>query len=142
MLAATSRLAAIACIALTLACGSSGTDIEDVRADGGPTGDRYTVEILNAGSVAISALSIQTGEDAPPLEVAQLAPGQRTAARNIGVLHENPFVIATVAGQRRTYHPVEGFSGFNPALEPGRYLIRLRWSSEHQVLETTVVATP
>ena len=142
MLAATSRLAAIACIAATLACHSSGTDVENVRADGGPAGDRYTVEIVNAGTVAISALSIQTGEDAAPLEVAQLAPGQRTTARTIGVLHENPFVIATVAGQRRTYHPVEGFSGFNPALEPGRYVIRLVWNAQNQFLETTVVAAP
>ena len=142
MLATTSRLAAIACIALSLACGSSGTDIEDVRADGGPTGDRYTVEIVNAGTVAISALSIQTGEDAPPLEVAQLAPGQRTAPRDIGVLHENPFVIATVAGQRRSYHPVEGVSGFNPAKEPGRYVISLKWNAENAFLETTVVPAP
>ena len=134
------RVAALAALALALACGKSATDVADLRASGGPAGDSYGIEIVNAGTVTITAVSITTGEDVPPVEVAQLAPGQRTPAHRIGVLHENPLVVATVAGQRREYHPVEGFSGFNPALEPGNYVITLRWNVETQFLETVVMA--
>lgn len=123
------------------ACGKSGTGI-DLRAAGGPAGDAYSVEIVNAGAVTLQALSIVTGEDQPPLEVAQLAAGQRTAPRRIGVLHENPVVRATVGGRRREFLPVEGFTGFNPSLEPGRYVIRLRWNAETEFLETTVQPVP
>lgn len=133
-------LAAVA-MAATLACSRSGTGL-DARASGGPNGDAYSVEIVNAGTTTLQAVSILTGENVPPLEVAQLAAGQRTARKAIGVLHENPLVSATVDGQRRTYHPIEGFTGFNPLLEPGRYAIRLRWNAETAFLETTVVALP
>lgn len=132
------RLAAMVALSAALACGKSGTDVAGVRASGGPTGDRYAVEIVNAGTATLAAVSIVTGEDAPPIEVTALAAGQRTAEHRIGVLHENPVVSATVAGRRRTYQPVEGFSGFNPLLEPGRYVIALRWNAGTDFLETTV----
>lgn len=137
------RFLALATLAATLACGKPATGVDDVlRAAGGPSGDSYSVEIVNAGSTTLHAVSIVTGENAPPVTVSQLAGGQRTAAHRIGILHENPFVSATVAGQRRTYHPVEGFAGFNPRLEPGRYVITLRWNAEAEFLETTVTASP
>ena len=132
------RLATLVALTATLACGKSGTDVDLLRASGGPAGDSHSVEIVNGGTATIQAISIVTGEDAAPIQVAQLAAGQRTAAHRIGVLHENPMVTATVAGQQRTYHPVEGFSGFNPSLEPGSYVITLRWNAETEFLETVV----
>jgi hypothetical protein len=134
------RLALMVALSTTVACGRSGTDVAGVRASGGPAGDAYTVQVENAGTATLQAVSIVAGEDAPPIDVATLAGGQRTAEHRIGVLHENPVVSATVAGQRRTYQPVEGFSGFNPRLEPGRYVITLRWNAETEFLETTVTA--
>ena len=124
----------------TLACGKSATAVDLLRASGGPAGDRYGVEIVNAGDATLSGVSIVTGEGVPPVQVPQLAAGQRTAEHRIGVLHVNPVVSATVAGQRRTYQPVEGFSGFNQQLEPGRYVITLRWNAETAFLETVVEA--
>ena len=132
------RLAPLVALAATLACGRTATDVDLLRASGGPSGDSHAVEIVNAGTVPLAAVSIVTGEDAPPIVVARLAAGQRTAVHRIGVLHENPLVSATVAGQRRTYHPVEGFTGFNPSLAPGSYVITLRWNAETEFLETTV----
>ena len=137
-LAALAPLAALAALAATLACGKAATDVADLRASGGPSGNSYGIEIENAGTTTLQGVSILTGEDVPPVEVAQLAPGQRTPEHRIGVLHENPLVIATIAGQRREAHPVEGFSGFNPALEPGRYVITLRWNAEFEIIETVV----
>ena len=133
-----SAFAGALAIAASFGCSSTGTGVDGPRASGGPAGDAYSVEVVNAGSVRLDALSIVTGEDATPLEVPSLAPGQRTASRRIGVLHENPYVEATVAGRRRTYHPVEGFAGFNPRLEPGAYEIRLRWNAETEFLEIAV----
>lgn len=136
-------VASTAALGATLACGKSTTGVDDVlRASGGPSGDRYSVEVVNAGAATLHAVAIVTGEDASPVTVAQLAGGQRTAAHRIGVLHEHPIVSATVGGQRRTYHPVEGFSGFNPSLEPGSYVITLRWNAEAEFLETVVTAAP
>ena len=130
-------LAVVAVALLVAGCGKSGTGV-DVRASGGPAGDAYAVEVVNAGSVTLQGLSITTGEGVAPITVPQLAAGQRTAALRIGVLHENPHVVATVGGRERTFHPVEGFTGFNPRLEPGRYVIRLAWNAETEFLETTV----
>ena len=134
------RFATFLVAAATLGCGHNATGSEQVRASGGPAGDSYSVEIVNAGSVTLSAVSIQTGENEPAITVPQLAAGQRTAPHAIGVLHENPLVAATVAGRRREYHPVEGFTGFNPQLEPGRYVITLRWNAATEFLETVVAA--
>ena len=129
-------------LAATLGCGHSvtGSSGDEIRAAGGPAGDSYSVEIVNAGAVALRAVSIQTGENEPAITIAQLPAGQRTAPHAIGVLHENPLVVATVNGQRREYHPVEGFSGFNPSLEPGHYVIALRWNAGTEFLETVVAA--
>jgi hypothetical protein len=133
------RLAAVAALAVTIACGQGSTQpVEPLRASGGPAGDSYGIAIANTGATTLTAISILTGENVAPVQVAQLAPGQRTDELRIGVLHENPLVIATVGGRRREYHPVEGFTGFNPALEPGRYVITLRWNAETEFLETVV----
>ena len=136
------RLGTLVALAAALACGKSSTDVDLLRASGGPAGDSYSVEVVTAGSATLAAVSIVTGAGAPPVEVPQLAAGQRTAAHRIGVLHENPIVSATVAGQRRTYQPVEGFSGFNPSLDPGKYVITLRWNAETEFIETVVTAAP
>lgn len=134
-------LLALAAVATTVACGRSGTGPE-LRASGGPAGDAYRVEIVNTGTATLQAVSIVTGEDQPPIEVASLAAGQRTAPHAIGVLHENPLVAATVGGQRRVSHPIEGFTGFNPAVEPGRYVISLKWNAEHEIIEPLVTRAP
>ena len=134
-------LLALVAVATAAACGRSGTGPE-LRASGGPAGDAYRVEIVNTGTVTLRDLSIVTGEDQPPIEVASLGAGQRTAPHAIGVLHENPMVSATVAGERRISHPVEGFSGFNPALEPGRWVISLEWNAEHEMIEPLVTRAP
>jgi hypothetical protein len=135
------RLATLVAVAATLACGRQSTQpAEPLRASGGPSGDSYSIEVVNGGTATLSAVSILTGEDVPPVQVAQLAAGQRTEVHRIGVLHENPLVSATVAGQRRTYQPVEGFSGFNPSLEPGSYVITLKWNAESEFLDIVVTA--
>jgi hypothetical protein len=134
-------LAVATTVAATAACGGSGTGPE-LRASGGPAGDAYRVEIVNTGTVTLQDLSIVTGEDQPPIQVASLGAGQRTAPHAIGVLHENPIVSATVAGERRISHPVEGFTGFNPPVEPGRYVISLKWNAEHEMIEPLVTRAP
>ena len=132
-------LSRLAVAIVLIACSKAGTDLDDgVRASGGPEGDRYSVEIVNTGTETLQSVAITTGENQPPLEVARLAAGQRTAERAIGVLHTNPMVVATVVGKRREYHPVEGFTGFNPALPPGHYVITLKWNAGAEFLETVV----
>ena len=134
-------LLALVAVATTAACGGSGTGPE-LRASGGPAGDAYRVEIVNTGTVTLTDLSIVTGEDQPPIQVASLGAGQRTAPHAIGVLHENPMVSAIVAGERRISHPVEGFTGFNPALEPGRWVMSLKWNAEYEMIEALVTRAP
>lgn len=135
------RLASLVALAATLACGPTGTQpTEPIRASGGPAGDSHAILVHNAGGTTLTAISILTGEDVPPVQVPRLSPGARTGIHRIGVLHEHPIVSVTVAGERRTYHPVEGFSGFNQRLAPGRYVIQLRWNAAAEFLETVVVA--
>ena len=126
----------------TLACSENSNHAADpLRASGGPSGDGYTIQVFNGGTAPLSGVSILTGEGVPPVQVSRLEAGQRTEFHRIGVLHENPLIVATVAGQRRTYHPVEGFvPGFNPLLDPGTYVITLRWNAEAEFLETVVAA--
>lgn len=133
------RLATLVAVAATLACRQDSYElVEPLRASGGPSGNSHGIVVHNAGGTALSGVSILTGEDVPPVTVPQLAPGARTEMHHIGVLHENPIVSATVAGQRRTYHPVEGFAGFNRQLEPGGYVIALRWNAGSEALEISV----
>jgi hypothetical protein len=94
-----------------------------------------SVVVMNDGSVALTNVRVYTSEhDSLPI-ITSLNPGQSTTATSVHAAHTNPLVRATVNGQAIVAHPVEGFSGWNAALAPGAYVLRLRFNPEHQGLE-------
>ena len=128
LLAVTLFLGAAACSSTTLADGDTS----------GP----YTFTIRNTGAQELKQVRIQTGENLAPVSVATLPPGGETGTFGVARLHENPFVTAEVNGVTKEYHPVEGFSGFNPLLAPGRYRITLRFEPANGIVDTRVEPVP
>jgi hypothetical protein len=70
-------------------------------------------------------VSVLVAENASLITASELRPGQTTAYSTRLKLHENPLVTLKIDGQEFASHPVEGFSGFNPALGDGRYTISM-----------------
>lgn len=85
-----------------------------------------TVTLVNDGAVAFSNVRVYTSErDSLPL-LASLTPGGRSGPYAVRAMHTNPYITLTSQGRTVTAHPIEGFSGFNPALPAGPYLVRVR----------------
>ena len=102
----------------------------------GPTGapdHPYSVRVVNDGATALLDLHVVTGEDVPAITRSSLTGGASTPPVRVRVVHEFPFVRAVAGTQDLLLHPVEGFSGFNPPLPPGDYVIRLRYSGGAQL---------
>lgn len=93
-----------------------------------------SVQLHNDGTVVLHDVRVTTGEDVPPVTDAVLLPGEITPAVAVRVVHGAPMVRAVVDGRELVLHPIEGFMpGFNPPLEPGRYVIRIRVGAEGQL---------
>lgn len=101
----------------------------------------YRVQLLNAGTVTLRNVRVTTGENVPPLTIGELAPGASSGRATVPVLHEHPYVSLTVNGRNATYHPVEGFGGFNAQVARGDYVIRLRYDAEHEIVDVRVEAS-
>jgi hypothetical protein len=130
------RRAAGACLFLAVAACSTATT-PDVETSG-----LYTFTIRNTGTQDLKQVRIQTGENLAPVLVASLPPGSETGTFGVAKLHENPFVTAEVNGVTKEFHPVEGFSGFNPLLSPGRYRISLKFEPAYGIVDTRVEPVP
>lgn len=91
-----------------------------------PSPSSASVRVTNDGTAAMSELRVLTSDrDSIPL-IATLNAGQTLGPFQVSALHSAPYVQATVQGRELMSHPVEGFSGFNPALAAGAYVVRLR----------------
>lgn len=92
--------------------------------------DAAYVTLLNDGATTLTNVRVVTSEkDSVPLAMT-LAPGQRLGPYRVAALHTNPYVAALLQGRSVVSHPVEGFSGFNPRLASGAYVVRLRTTTE------------
>lgn len=136
MLKSVARRAALAAVAtlLSLACADPTTELS-----GAPTvtGTGSTVRLLNDGAVTLTRVRVRTSERDSLPEVATLAPGQTSAAYTVGEIRSAPLVESVAAGLPLVALPIEGFSGFNPALERGAYVVRVRLAGE--LLDVRVV---
>jgi len=88
------------------------------------TGTRVT--LLNDGAVAFTNVRVITSvKDSIPL-LASLTPGGRAGPYPVGSLHSAPLVSLLAQGRSVISQPIEGFSGFNPPLSEGAYVVRVR----------------
>jgi hypothetical protein len=86
-----------------------------------PPGD-YTVRVFNDSPVAVSNIRVRVSDD-DEFTVTRLEHGDMSTRFITRSIHTNPAVTLTVDGETLTSTPVEGFSGFNPALSPGAYIV-------------------
>lgn len=132
------RLAATTALLTAAACSGGSAELDGPSTVGlGEGATRITV--VNDGGVAISNMRIQTSEsDSLPL-ISVLGPGQRSAEFRVNEAHDFPLIRATVRGQAIVAHPVEGFTGWNPQLPDGAYVLTLRFNETHKILEPRMV---
>ena len=86
-----------------------------------PTGE-YSVRVFNGSPVAVSNVRVQVS-DRDEFTVSRLDHGDMSERYTVSSLHTNPAVALLVDGATLAAIPIEGFSGFNPALPPGAYVI-------------------
>ena len=127
------RLALLTLLLIAGGCAAPKTAVE-------LDGPGYRVQLLNAGTTTLRNVRVITGENVPPLTIGELAPGQSSGVATVPVLHEHPYVSLTVNGRSATYHPVEGFGGFNAQVAQGSYVIRLRYVAEQEMIDVRVEA--
>ncbi len=88
------------------------------------------VTLINDGAIAFTDVRvIASAKDSVPL-LASLTTGGRAGPYSVGALHSAPMVTLLAQGRRVVAQPVEGFSGFNPPLAAGSYVVRLRVTLE------------
>ena len=108
----------VALVAVLGACG--GDTVTDTRLlETGP----IELRLRNSGTVVLTSVSVLVDENAAPITIDSLRPGQTSAFVARPSAHENPMVTVKADGQTIVSHPVEGFSGFNPELADGRYTV-------------------
>jgi hypothetical protein len=110
----------IACVVALAACSADTVTETALNQEG-----NVQLRLSNTGSMTMTAVSVLVAENAAPITVAELRPGQTLARVGRTVAHENPYVTAKADGESLVSHPVEGFAGFNPALADGSYTVRL-----------------
>jgi hypothetical protein len=108
-----------ALFALAFCAACSSTEVTD---SSGAT----AVAVQNDGSVAFTDVRILTSEEDSLPRIATLTAGQYVGPFQVHALHSAPLVQAMAQGRAMIAHPVEGFSGFNPPLPQGAYVVRLR----------------
>lgn len=100
------------------------------------TGD-YRVRVFNDSPYALSNVHVVTGQGAE-FTLAHLEHGELSAAQVVNRLHEAPAVTLTVEGQTLSSLPIEGFTGFNPPVAPGAYVIDLEIVGSPRALRVTL----
>jgi hypothetical protein len=107
--------------AAVTACGADAATATLEQSSAGP----ISLRILNTGAATLTNVSILVAENASPITVSELRPGQATEYVTRPKAHENPLVTLKADGRDYTSNPIEGFAGFNPALADGQYTIRI-----------------
>jgi hypothetical protein len=125
------RAAALGAVALLGCSGASEPSEADERAR--LAGAAYTVRVVNDGAVELRDVVVHVS-NADSIRASRLAPGASTAVTPVSVVHATPATRATVGGRLRALIPVEGFDGFNPPLEPGRYTLTIAAGTGEQEL--------
>jgi len=115
------RFALLAVVAISAACGADTTTEALRQENSGPV----SVRLRNSGTTTLTDVSVLVAENTSPITLGELRPGQTTDYVARAEAHENPLVSAKANGFDYVSHPVEGFSGFNPALADGRYTVSL-----------------
>ena len=115
------RVALLAAVVITAGCGAHTTTEVLRQESSGPV----SVRVRNAGTTTLTDVSVLVAENASPITLSELRPGQVTDYVARAEAHENPLVTAKANGFDYVSHPVEGFAGFNPALADGRYTFSL-----------------
>jgi hypothetical protein len=129
---ARARLFALAAtLAVTSACGADATTAMLADSGSGP----ISIRVHNSGALTFTDVSIVVADDVAPITLSELRPGQTTDYVARPRAHENPLVTLKIDGKEFASHPVEGFTGFNPALADGAYTINM----QQVVVETTTV---
>src|SRR5215203_80914 len=106
------RFALLAGAAVTIGCAADATTDVLRQQDSGPV----SVRVRNVGTTTLTDVSVLVADNALPITLNELRPGQMTDYVARAAAHENPLVTAKANGFDYVSHPVEGFSGFNPAL--------------------------
>ena len=112
---------ALGAILVAGACGADATTQALRQDESGPV----SVRLRNSGTTTLTDVSVLVAENSTPITLGELRPGQTTDYVARAKAHENPLVTAKANGFDYVSHPVEGFSGFNPALADGRYTVSL-----------------
>jgi len=101
-----------------------------------PTGD-FSVRVLNGSPVAVTNVRVRVSEQ-DEFSVARLEHGDMSERFNTRAMHTNPAVTLTVEGQTLAAIPVEGFSGFNPPLSRGAYVVTVTVTGSPRRLDVSV----
>ena len=101
-----------------------------------PTGE-FIVRVFNGSPVAVSNIRVRVSEQ-DEFTVARLEHGDMSGAYATRAMHTNPAVTLTVEGQTLSSIPVEGFSGFNPALAPGPFVVTVSVTGSPRRLDVSV----
>jgi hypothetical protein len=88
------------------------------------TGPTSQVIVFNDSPFTLTNVRISTGEHASFVEP-RLERGQMSSAHVVTEMHHDPAVSLTADGEALSSTPVEGFTGFNPALAAGHYTITI-----------------
>jgi hypothetical protein len=96
-----------------------------------------TLSIVNDGSVVLTDVRVLTSER-DSVSIATLQPGETKGPYGISVMHTNPLVSMKAQGRAMLLHPVEGFSGFNPARPAGAYTVKLRTTSDPNQIDLRI----
>ena len=102
-----------------------------------PDGGDFRIRVFNDSPYALTNVVVTVGEG-EQFTLAQLARGGMSSEQRVHQMHENPAVTLTANGETGSAMPVEGFSGFNPSLVPGSYLVTIKAQGSPVRLEVTV----
>lgn len=122
-------------VALAVA-GFSGAGCAHRKTSEPATGD-YRVRVFNDSPYALSNVHVVTGQGAE-FTLVRLEHGELSAERVVSRVHEAPAVTVTVEGETLSSLPIEGFTGFNPPVAPGAYVIDLAIVGSPRALQVTL----
>jgi hypothetical protein len=123
----------LAAVSASCAAPTPADPLEGNRVDGFPS----TLSVVNDGPVVLTDVRVLTSEK-DSVVIATLQPGETKGPYGISVMHESPLVRMTARGRVMLLHPVEGFSGFNPARPAGAYTVKLRPGSDPNQIDLRI----
>lgn len=97
----------------------------------------FTVRVFNDSPVAVLNIRVRVSDE-DEFTVSRLEHGDMSTRYTTRSIHTNPGVSLTVDGETLTSTPVEGFSGFNPPLSPGAYIVVVSVSGSPRRLAISV----